>query len=289
MDVALARLAISLVDLTDLTNDCTDAAIDALCERALARRDGGRVRVARLRGPVGGAARGLTGVRVATVVNFPTRRRAPVRGRCRHRAGPRRRRRRDRRRAPVPRLRVGPPRPPCGDARPRALAHRGSGAHEGDPRDRRAPRPRHDRARSPVRRRARRRLHQDLDRQVAGVGHPAGGRDDAARDPRRRPPGRHQAVGWHQQGRRRGSLHRRGRADHGGRLGVAGHVPVRCERPAQLAARGGGRRAHGGGSRARPTDRVGVSRRRPRASRTRRAAPPRPTRRRRRRSARSSR
>jgi deoxyribose-phosphate aldolase len=34
MDVELARKAIALVDLTDLTDGCTPDAIDALCERA---------------------------------------------------------------------------------------------------------------------------------------------------------------------------------------------------------------------------------------------------------------
>ena len=34
MDAELARRAISLLDLTDLTDDCTPEAIDSLCERA---------------------------------------------------------------------------------------------------------------------------------------------------------------------------------------------------------------------------------------------------------------
>jgi deoxyribose-phosphate aldolase len=71
MDVALARLAISLVDLTDLSDDCTDASVDALCERAV--RSGTAAVcvwpdfVARSRSTLAG-----TGIRVATVVNFPT-------------------------------------------------------------------------------------------------------------------------------------------------------------------------------------------------------------------------
>lgn len=71
MDVALARLAISLVDLTDLTNDCTDAAVEALCSRALAA---GTAAVCVWPDFVAGAAPQLAGspVRVATVVNFPT-------------------------------------------------------------------------------------------------------------------------------------------------------------------------------------------------------------------------
>lgn len=71
MDVVLARLAISLVDLTDLTDDCTDASVDALCERA--NRAGTAAVcvwpdfVARSAGALAG-----TDVRVATVVDFPT-------------------------------------------------------------------------------------------------------------------------------------------------------------------------------------------------------------------------
>ncbi len=70
-DVALARLAISLVDLTDLTDDCTDAAVVALCERA-ARA--GTAAVCVWPDFVARAAANLSGsgVRVATVVNFPT-------------------------------------------------------------------------------------------------------------------------------------------------------------------------------------------------------------------------
>ncbi len=71
MDVALARLAISLVDLTDLTDDCSDDDVEALCERAT-RAGTAAVCiwpdfVARSSGLLAG-----TGVRVATVVNFPT-------------------------------------------------------------------------------------------------------------------------------------------------------------------------------------------------------------------------
>ncbi len=71
MEVALARTAISLVDLTDLTDDCTDAAVDALCERA-ARH--GTAAVCVWPDFVARSTRALagTGVRVATVVNFPT-------------------------------------------------------------------------------------------------------------------------------------------------------------------------------------------------------------------------
>lgn len=71
MDAELARLAISLVDLTDLTHDCEPTDIDALCERA--RRYGTAAVcvwpdfVAQSVGLLAGSP-----VVVATVVNFPT-------------------------------------------------------------------------------------------------------------------------------------------------------------------------------------------------------------------------
>ena len=70
-DVELARRAIALLDLTDLTDDASPAGIDRLCERA-ARNGTAAVcvwpdfvvqSVAALKG---------TSVRVATVVNFPS-------------------------------------------------------------------------------------------------------------------------------------------------------------------------------------------------------------------------
>jgi len=71
MDVELARLAITLVDLTDLTNDCTPAAIDVLCDRA-ARY--GTAAVCVWPDFVAQSARALAGTPtgVATVVNFPS-------------------------------------------------------------------------------------------------------------------------------------------------------------------------------------------------------------------------
>lgn len=71
MDAAQARRAISLVDLTDLTNDCTAAAIDALCERA-ARYHTAAVCVWPDFVARSAAALVGSGVRVATVVNFPS-------------------------------------------------------------------------------------------------------------------------------------------------------------------------------------------------------------------------
>ncbi len=71
-DRALARRAIALIDLTDLSDDCTPAAIDALVQRAL-----------QLELPVAAlciwprflrqarAALGVSRIKLATVVNFP--------------------------------------------------------------------------------------------------------------------------------------------------------------------------------------------------------------------------
>jgi deoxyribose-phosphate aldolase len=71
MDTELARMAISLVDLTDLTDDCTDATVEMLCARASAA---GTAAVCVWPDFVATARAALTGsgVRVATVVNFPT-------------------------------------------------------------------------------------------------------------------------------------------------------------------------------------------------------------------------
>jgi deoxyribose-phosphate aldolase len=71
MDVELARRAISLVDLTDLTDDCTPAAIETLCDRA-ARYATAAVCVWPDFVAQSSAALAGTSVRVATVVNFPS-------------------------------------------------------------------------------------------------------------------------------------------------------------------------------------------------------------------------
>ncbi len=66
-----ARRAISLVDLTNLNDDCDEAAVVALCERA---RRYGTAAVCVWPDFVAAAATELagTGVEIATVVNFPT-------------------------------------------------------------------------------------------------------------------------------------------------------------------------------------------------------------------------
>jgi deoxyribose-phosphate aldolase len=71
MDINLARTAISLVDLTDLTNDCTPNAIDVLCERAVRH---GTAAVCVWPDFVARSARLVcnSAVKVATVVNFPS-------------------------------------------------------------------------------------------------------------------------------------------------------------------------------------------------------------------------
>jgi len=71
MDAELAHRAISLLDLTDLTDDCTPAAIDSLCERA-ARYGTAAVCVWPDFVAQSSVALAGTGVRVATVVNFPS-------------------------------------------------------------------------------------------------------------------------------------------------------------------------------------------------------------------------
>lgn len=73
MDPQRARLAISLVDLTDLADDCDAAAVDALCDRAVAAGTAAVCVwpdfVARASARL--AAAGAS-VAVATVVNFPS-------------------------------------------------------------------------------------------------------------------------------------------------------------------------------------------------------------------------
>jgi deoxyribose-phosphate aldolase len=71
MDTERARLAISLVDLTNLADDCDADAIDVLCDRALRA---GTAAVCVWPDFVAQAAARLDGhpITVATVVNFPT-------------------------------------------------------------------------------------------------------------------------------------------------------------------------------------------------------------------------
>jgi deoxyribose-phosphate aldolase len=71
MDAELARRAIALLDLTDLTDDCTPSAIESLCERA-ARYGTAAVCVWPDFVAQSSAALAGSGIRVATVVNFPT-------------------------------------------------------------------------------------------------------------------------------------------------------------------------------------------------------------------------
>lgn len=71
MDTERARLAISLVDLTNLADDCDDGAVDLLCDRAVRA---GTAAVCVWPDFVARAAARLAErpVTVATVVNFPT-------------------------------------------------------------------------------------------------------------------------------------------------------------------------------------------------------------------------
>ncbi|MBZ6076588.1 deoxyribose-phosphate aldolase [Microvirga puerhi] len=72
-DVSLAQRALRSLDLTDLTDNCTDQAIDALCAKAVDPR-GPVAAVCVWPQFVGRARDALRGspVRIATVVNFPT-------------------------------------------------------------------------------------------------------------------------------------------------------------------------------------------------------------------------
>ncbi len=99
-DVELARRAIALLDLTDLTDDASPAGIDRLCDRA-ARN--GTAAVCVWPDFVAQSVAALIGtpVRVATVVNFPSGDERPHAVRVLTEQRPRRRRRRDRRRAAV--------------------------------------------------------------------------------------------------------------------------------------------------------------------------------------------
>lgn len=71
MDTERARLAISLVDLTNLADDCDQTAVDALCDRA---SSAGTAAVCVWPDFVAQASARLAGhpVTVATVVNFPS-------------------------------------------------------------------------------------------------------------------------------------------------------------------------------------------------------------------------
>lgn len=71
MDAELASRAIALLDLTDLTDDCSPAEIESLCERAI-RYGTAAVCVWPDFVAQSSAALAGSGVRIATVVNFPT-------------------------------------------------------------------------------------------------------------------------------------------------------------------------------------------------------------------------
>ena len=146
-DIALARRAIALLDLTDLTDDASPSGVARLCERAA---EHGTAAVCVWPDFVRQSVDALSGtpVLVATVVELPVRRRSTVRRARAHRAGTRRRGRRDRRRAAVSSV-AGRRRATC-RRRDRRGPRRGERrAHEGDPRDRRTAR---RRRRSSVRR-----------------------------------------------------------------------------------------------------------------------------------------
>lgn len=71
MEPARARLAISLVDLTDLTDECDAAAIEQLCGRAVKHRTAAVCVWPDFVEQASTALAG-SGIEIATVVNFPT-------------------------------------------------------------------------------------------------------------------------------------------------------------------------------------------------------------------------
>ena len=180
---AAAARALACLDLTNLDEACDAAAIDALCApRPHAARAGGRgLHLAARSSPRRTTALAGSGIRVATVVNFPAGDDDVLAVRDGDAPGDRRRRRRDRHGRPLARARRRASRR---RSRRRSTRSRRRPRHrnaQGDPRDRRARGPGAD---PPRRRRGagrRRRLPQDLDRQGPGQRHPRGRRDPARR------------------------------------------------------------------------------------------------------------
>ena len=134
---------------------------------------------------------------------------------------------------------------------------------------------------SPVRDRSRCRLRQDLHRQEPGVGVVACRRAHALGDRRRRPPGRAQAVRWHQHRRRGRALHRPRRVgswEPAGcrpstfRFGASGLLDALLAAAGESTSATGGRRrttelvSRRRGAGTRPAARSGRTSRRPRRS-----------------------
>ena len=179
-DVELARRAIALLDLTDLTDDASVEGIDHLCERA-ARHGTAAVCVWPDFVAQSVAALSGTPVLVATVVNFPSGDDRPHAVRVLTEralddgadeidvvlpyrawlAGD------ERRAADV----IDGVRGVAAEARMKVILETGALARR-----------RRDRACGAVRDRARRRLHQDVDRQDRDLGHARGSEDHAPRD-----------------------------------------------------------------------------------------------------------
>ena len=228
-DEAVARRAIGLLDLTDLAADASAAGADELCDRAAAASVAAVCVWPQF---VERCARRLagTGVRVATVVNFPAGT-DPVDGA-----------------AAVTAAAVANGADEIDVVLPYLAWLDGDVAHAGRllaaVRDETGPRvmkviiesgelpdPGGHRPGSPVRDRQRGRLRQDVDRQDADLGDTGGRRDHPRGDRGRRPTRRVQGVGRHPHARRRPRLPRPGDRDHGGGLGHPGDVPLRRQQP----------------------------------------------------------
>ena len=191
-DADVARLAISVLDLTDLGDDTSAEAAEALCTRASAAGVAA-VCVWPVFVTVCVSALAGTDIRVATVVNFPSgeepdgRRLSMTRGALDDGADeidvvlPYRSWLRGDEEAAI-RILGGRARPGQRTHRPQRWAWN----RQGDHRVGRAPRPGGDRPGDALRHRQRCRLRQDVDRQVTGVGD-AGSRRDHPRGDRRCP------------------------------------------------------------------------------------------------------
>ena len=238
MDAELARRAISLLDLTDLTDDCTPAAIDSLCDRAAPY---GTAAVCVWPDFVAQSTAALagSGVRVATVVNFPSGEERPFAvGLVTERA-----------------LADGADEIDIGAAvqrrsrpaiatRPSAMLEHVRRITEGNALMKVILETGELPDLDTVEAAARFAIEHGADFVKTSTGKtpvsatlPAA-RADARSDRRQRSPDRPQTGGRHQHRRRRGRVHRPCRANHGQRLGEPCDVPVRCQRPARRAARG---------------------------------------------------
>ena len=240
---AWAELAIAVLDLTDLSADASEAGADALCQRAAAA---GTAAVCIWPAFVARCVERLdgTGVRVATVINFPTGdeplERATSVAAAAVAAGA------DELDVVLPyRAWLAGDVQAAADMLTAVRQEAGEPGDEGDHRVRITARPRRHRSGQSLRHRQRRRLRQDVDRQDRRLGHARGGGDHPRGDRRQRPPRRLQGLRWDPHAGRRERLPGPCRDDHGRGLGDAADVPLRCQRPARRVGERAGRHASG--------------------------------------------